>query len=459
MNIKLFQNMRAGSLCLVMVFIAVCAGLPVWAETAGRAEAQQGHVMFLARAVEIALENNPDIRALESRYQAVTNIPPQAGSLPDPVLSFNALNIPTDSFSLDQEPMTQMQVKFVQAIPFPGKLSMKEIAASRDADSLKYQLEELRLGIALQVEKTWWDIFYLEKFLGIVRKNRVLIQDMVDTARAKYEAGQGMQQDVLLAQVELSDLLNTEADLEGKIEDAKARLARLAGNGVDSSFVIPLADDVSLPAPQTEQSNLEVAMAMRPVLKAVDSKIEASEARLDLSEKGYFPDFALGAAYGFRQDGPDGMDRPDFASFMISINIPVWAGSKQSREIARRSLEVQEKKELLRSSRQKVRQEIASAIADLTSMRRQAVFYRDAVIPQARLTLSSMISAYQVNRVDFLNVIRARLAILRYEKMYWRALTGAKKADARLRAARGEVVQPAEASTLNSHDNNTEGSM
>lgn len=189
----------------------------------------------------------------------------------------------------------------------------------------------------------------------------------------------------------------------------------------------------------------------------MDRRIGAAEARLNLSEKGYFPDFALGAAYGFRQDSPQGMKRSDFASFMISMNIPIWAGNRQSREIARRSRELQERKELFRSSEQQVRQEIASALADYRSQRKQAAFYHDTVIPQARLTLSSMMSAYQVNRVDFLNVIRARLAILRYEKKYWRAITGAKKAEARLRAAQG-IFLPSVCTAMRYEQEGSEGS-
>ncbi len=424
-------------------FFLVWAQIFLAGEPTVSAENSPGNVttvrLTLCEAVLTALDNNPDIRALDARYMAAVNIAPQAGSLPDPVLSFNALNLPTDTFSLDQEPMTQMQVKLTQTIPFPGKLSMKETAAGREAEALKFQVDELKLKVVSRVETLWWDVFYLEKALEIVRQNRILIQEIIDTARAKYEVGRGMQQDVLLAQVELSELLNAEVDLQGRIAGGMARLARLAGRDEMISRRIAVDTSVTMEDIGPEREIFRTALAKRPALKAAGKKIGAAQARLKLSQKGYFPDFTLGAAYGFRQDSPQGMDRPNFASFMISMNIPIWAGRKQSREIARRDRELQGQKELYRSSKQQVFQEIASALADLRSLRKQAFFYRDAVIPQARLTFSSMLSAYQVNRVDFLNVIRARLAILGYEKRYWRAITDAKKAEARLRAAEGSL--------------------
>ena len=166
-------------------------------------------------------------------------------------------------------------------------------------------------------------------------------------------------------------------------------------------------------------------------------EIEASRKRLALSKKGYMPDFTLGAAYGFRQDGPNGVKRPDFASFTLSMNIPIWAGSKQSRLVAQRSREVAEKMQLLRSAADEVRRQVESSLALYEASYKQAMLYKNSVIPQAQHTLASMMSGYEVNSVDFLNVIRARLALIRYEKGYWKSVSEAMKARARIAAATG----------------------
>lgn len=155
--------MNIVSVISIPIFLLTVMILPAgnaWSEASGRQiQESSARVLSLQDAVRTALDNNPDIKALNARYMAATNIPPQVGSLPDPVLSFNALNLPTDTFSLDQEAMTQMQVKLVQAIPFPGKLSMKETAAGKEAESLKFQVDELRLRVASQVESAWWVSF------------------------------------------------------------------------------------------------------------------------------------------------------------------------------------------------------------------------------------------------------------------------------------------------------------
>ncbi len=121
--------------------------------------------LSLDQAVTVAMEKNPGLAAIRARYEAMAAIPSQQSSLPDPVLSFGAVNIPLDSFDLDQENMTQMQVGISQKFPFPGKLGLKEESAAFEAEAALEQVGEARLSLVKNTRTTWWDIFYLQKSL------------------------------------------------------------------------------------------------------------------------------------------------------------------------------------------------------------------------------------------------------------------------------------------------------
>ncbi len=397
----------------------------------------------LQEAIDIALRNNPGFLALKAQYEARSNIPPQVGSLPDPVLSFNALNLPTDSFSLDQEAMTQIQIKLTQAIPFPGKLSLKKKAAEEEAEAWRLQVEETRLQLIRDVKKNWWEIFYLQKALEIVHRNQKLIHDIIDTARTKYQVGKGLQQDVLLAQVELSNLLNQDMEIIGLLKAQKAEMNRLLNQPQDYCFTLPSDFSAVLDDIPPQKDLLKVAELKRPILAVSKKKIDAAKNRLKLSRKGLFPDFTLGAAYGFRQgENPNGEDRADFASFMISMNLPVWAGTKQKKRIEEKSRELAESDLRSRETLKMVQAEISREASLYESAKGQALFYKSTIIPQARQTITAMIKGYQVNKVDFLNVIRAQLSLFNYEKKYWRMFTNGQKAMAALEAAIGTTEFP-----------------
>ena len=164
--------------------------------------------LTLQAAAELAVQDNPGLAQIKSRAQAMAAIPSQVGTLPDPMLSFNALNLPTDTFDTRQEPMTQMQFGLSQTIPFPGKLSLREQAASYEAAAALQDVAEARNWLLRNVKNLWWQIFYLDHALQIVESNRILLKQFIQIARTKYEVGEGLQQDVLLAQLELSKLLD-----------------------------------------------------------------------------------------------------------------------------------------------------------------------------------------------------------------------------------------------------------
>ena len=94
---------------LAICWLATAVSFGARAEEAGNAPLE------LITAVGIATQDNPGLAQMQSRYLAMAEIPAQKGSLPDPQLSFNAMNLPVGSFDLSQEAMTQMQLGFAQA--------------------------------------------------------------------------------------------------------------------------------------------------------------------------------------------------------------------------------------------------------------------------------------------------------------------------------------------------------
>ena len=74
---------------------------------------ERNHQVFkqrLQKFISIALEDNPSLIEADNRIKAFKEVPEQAGSLDDPMLKLEMMNVPIDSFAFDQEPMTQKQI-------------------------------------------------------------------------------------------------------------------------------------------------------------------------------------------------------------------------------------------------------------------------------------------------------------------------------------------------------------
>ena len=54
--------------------------------------------------------------------------------------------------------------------------------------------------------------------------------------------------------------------------------------------------------------------------------------------------------------------------------------------------------------------------------------FETGIIPQARQTVQSMLAAYQVSEVDFLNLVRSQITLADYEIQYWRSWSAANQA-------------------------------
>ncbi len=394
------------------------------------------------QAVSLALEENQGIAAMDSRAEAFRQIPDQAGALPDPELSLGALNLPTDTFSTTAENMTQLQLGLSQKIPFPGKRSLRERAAAFEADSARAESGEAKLKMERNVRSSWWSLAYLDRSLEVVSRNKTLMKQFIRIAETKYKTGQGIQSDILLAQVELSKLLDREIDLKAQREREQANLNALLNREPETEVLLPVNLDESLPQLEPISDIRADALKNRPLLAAQQGRVDAAQSRSELAEKEYYPDFSLSGTYGWRRgiNSVTGRSRPNMASIRLGISIPLYAGDKQSRSAEQKKAEAAKEQFAFNDLTRTVESEVYRAWSDYNASRKKSLLFKSGVIPQANQTVSSMLSSYQVNKVDFLNLVRAQVTLYNYETDYWKAISDGQKARAQLEAAVGKPI-------------------
>ncbi len=414
------------------LFLAVA--LTLNAGVVGAAE-----VLSLKRAVAEALESNPGLAAIEARAKALAEIPDQAGALPDPRLSINLVNLPLDSFSFTQEGMTQFQVGYVQSLPYPGKLGLRSEAASQEARAAEADVSERQLQLVRDVKTVWWNLYFMDRALEVIARNRVLLRQFVNVATTRYQVGQGLQQDILLAQLELSALSDNSIRIHNMRENEVARLNVLLDHPVAKNIELAVTVDEKLPALLDVETLQQRAERSRPSLAAQSERMGAARSRVDLAKKEYAPNFKLGAVYGLRSgSNPNGGSRADFGSIMFSMSLPVFSSSKQDRAVDQRNAEWLQKKYQLQDQRNRVASQVQQAMIDYRRMGERTKLFQQEIIPQARQTVDAMLAGYQVGKVDFLNLVRSQTTLYNYETQYWKALSAANQAVARLVAAIGE---------------------
>lgn len=377
---------------------------------------------ILKELIQEALENNPKLEAAVQRALSAEKIIPQAGALPDPQLTFSLSNLPVNSFSFDQDPMTGKVIGVMQMFPFPGKLSLATDIAEFEAAAIKYQQEEIRNQVIQMVKQTYFDLYTIDRALETTEKNKALMEQFVHVAETKYATGSGLQQDVLRAQVEISKLEDDLIMWQQKRLSFVARLNALLNRPVDT-LVDKTLPELKLPDSPATIFSAEQIEQNRPLLKAWNERIQKAETAVKLAERDIWPNFTIGASYRQRDDLADGRQLTDFFSATVSMNIPLYFNRKQKAKVAEKGLNYNATKSEYENVKINVLSQVESILAELERNRKRVELYKGGILLQAQQSLESAHAGYRVGKVDFLTLINNWMMLQNYELQYFFALS------------------------------------
>ncbi|WJW74280.1 TolC family protein [Thiohalobacter sp. IOR34] len=392
--------------------------------------------LSLSRSEQLALETD----VTTPRYQALARAREEQAvadsQLPDPRLKLGAMNLPTDSFSRSQEPMTQLQVGIQQAFP-PGKtLKLRGQRGRVLAGAEQQRAEAMRRAVLRDVRESYLEVYYQVEAERIIEASRKLFAQLVEVTRSHYAAGRKNQQDVLRASVELS-LLDDRLTRARSAEDkARAALARLIGQ--QAAYQALNRDFPALPV-LPARAGLEAALESHPLLQAELGQVEAGQLAADLARERYKPGWMLDLTYGDRTgSNPSGGRRSDFLSAMVLVDLPLFTANRQDRLLATRQQELEAARLRRDDIYLQLRRRLDADHAEWLRLDERLKLYRSQILPEAEQNAAASLSAYQAGVTDFSGLMRARLTELDSRLTLLRLRVDRSKVQARLLYLAGE---------------------
>jgi outer membrane protein TolC len=351
-----------------------------------------------------ALEKNPDLLALGEAVAASHTRPAQASALADPMFSLLYTN---DGWSpsLGERDMTTLAFMGSQTLPWPGKRSLREKIAARDSVASAERLERERRSVAAGVRRAFWGLVLSEESLGVLREQEEIAKEAEGVARARYAVGQGAQQDMLRAQLEITRFEQLRAEQEAELEAREAELSRLVGRDVGREAV--QGSRLALrPEPRDLAALQAEAEASLPELRAGAAGIEREQLATELAQREFKPDFSVQAGYMSR----GGLEPMWVAG--VGVTLPLYRGRRHAAvaeaEAGRRAAALQ-----VEAVRAQIRFRTRERVAQLRAAERMATLYADGLLPQARLSYEASIASYQAGKVPFLAVLEALSTLYR----------------------------------------------
>jgi len=395
-----------------------------------------GQDLRLENFINEALQNNHSLKSADKKLQALKQQPDQVSALPDPILGFTQWLQPVETRVGPQQNIFSLS----QKIPFPGKLSLKkDIAKNAVEDSyLDYGIAKREL--IFKIKSDWYDLFLVDRTINILDDYRMLLKDFVNAAAAKYATGQGIQAQVLKAQVEYSSIRVRLHDLKRKRSTLVSRLNQVRNKTAD--FEIQKVSRIDTSFKNFHQQDLlESALNNRREIKSRVLKRESADFQRNLANKNWLPDFTIQANYITVQDKntPASDAGTDAWGVMVGLNLPLWQAPRLA------AVEQAEQQILMQQAQlEDIKTKIVNDIHDLIyreqSTRETLDLYKDELLLQAESSLQSAFSAYRSGNISFLDLLDAERMLLQLRLTFVEEQVSYQKIIAALERAVGSAI-------------------
>lgn len=389
---------------------------------------QESINLSLEQVVDLALLADPWIKGSEFKESALKANAISAGELPDPVASFNILNLPTNGYSLSQEPMTQLKMGVSQRIPRGESLALRQ----QKLETLAGQHPELRRDrnarVRLEVSQIWLDLYLAQQSIALIEQDRNLFEQLGDVAAANYASalGRARQQDVIRANLELTRLEDRITALTARRDVASAKLTEWLGDrflyeNLGLSVGTTVMAEPSLPElkPLSKRQSrllepdalqrLTESLYQHPLIRAIDQRVRAGKIDVKLAQQLYKPQWNINAAYSWRDDDDFGNSRADLFSVGVSFDVPLFTERRQDKQVSASVANAEAIKTEKRLLLQKLLSGTQQTWASIQRLKERQSVYQNSILMQIHEQAEAALTAYTNDDGDFAEVVRARI--------------------------------------------------
>jgi cobalt-zinc-cadmium efflux system outer membrane protein len=395
----------------------------------------------LADLVDEGLRNNKELQSLEAQLKSQRQEVSVAGSLDDPRIGVGILNLPVDSFSFSQEPMTQKQISIAQRIPWFGKRSLRSQLETQKVLRQMALIDAKKAELVSKIAAAYYELGFVAESVAVNEKMSALVDQLLRVAETKYSSGEGLQQDVLQAQVERSTLLEEKIVLEKNRRLLEDTINELLNRNTFATITLPA--NFSFPALELDLDSLKAqSLLTNPQVQMRQAELAEARVEVELAQKDYLPNMDVMAAYGQREEDAAGRNLPDFVSASLSFNIPLWYKSRQRPKLdsTRKKHEAAEK--MYANLIETLPHQVDGLVTEIRNNQQNYKLYDEALVLQAEQWARSALSGYEVGKVGFDVMINAQLRLLRLKLKEKRFLFNIYQKRVQLGELLGEALPP-----------------
>lgn len=365
---------------------------------------------------KIAAENNPGLQAMHKEYEAALQKVPQVSTLPDPTFSLGYFISPVETRVGPQ----QAKFSLTQMFPWFGTLKAQGNVAALMAEAKFQNFIDARNRLYFQVASAYYPLYELKDFVRIEQENISILESYKTIATQKFKNGTGTMVDVLRVDIMLKDAQTNLSILRDKEKPLLTTLNKLLNRSENEPVQISDTLKSVILLDNYRKDSLIVA---NPKLKALDLKLQASQAAEIVAQKQGLPKLGIGLDYVLVGERTD-ISMPDNGKNvlmpMVSISIPIFR--------AKYNASVKES-QLMQESYTLQKQEVTNTLFSEYEMvlfqvqqQLQLISLYQQQIQTSQQSLNLLFTSYGNSGKEFEEALRMQQQLLKYQKMRATAL-------------------------------------
>jgi outer membrane protein TolC len=437
---------RAAALIVLML---VFLGTSVFAQ-----EPPSTVVLTLDEAIAMALRQNPFHQATQEQIgQAKAQVrQAAAGFLPTLnaqgtdtldeklfVLEFPSLipGEPPQRFSIDFTKDYQMALAFSLPLFTGGRLT----AGYKQANyGLQASREAVRLSeqeTVFEVKRAFYGYLLAKEYSAVADESLSLAERFRDNVKNLYEVGMASKFDLLLSEVQVTNLKPPAIRAKNAIEVAALGLKTVLGIPLDAPIEVK-GELASPPLDPAAAGVIEEALAQRPELRQLDYQRLMAGEMLKIARGSALPSLAIGGAYNFWSDALNFRKGTwqNYYTINLSLNVPIFNGFEAQARIGESKAVIRELEWTRKGLSESIALEVRQAVLN-RDQARETLLSQEKNVEQAREAVRIAELNYAEGLATNLDVLTAQVGLRQAGTNYSLALYDCVISDAQLEKAIG----------------------
>ena len=389
----------------------------------------------LIQLIAEAQANNPQLSAASHAWNAATHVSQQVTTLPDPKLTFQQFSVgsPRPFAGYTNSDFAYVAIGASQELPYRGKLQLRGKVAEREAEVQHAGIDVTRKDLVDALKSDYLQLAYLANTLSTLKQNESVLGELIADTIAHYRVGQGMQQDVLQAQVERTKIVREITIHHQEVGKLQTHLKGLLHRDQGSIDIEPERLSEST-LKLTSAELLDLVRLHNPEVQVNESTLRKQDARLASAKREGKPDFSVGYLY-------ENTDRKYRDYYMLTLDLRLPRKRRIEAEIAEAAEMVGQSKDALDAQLQQqlaaTQQQYVQAVTDAELLTE----YREGLVPQSEAVYRAALGAYAANRDQFSHVLQYLVDLLQFKLDFEKTLADHEIALAHLESLTGAALR------------------